>query len=552
MQYNAIKKLPLNVRDLIFLLFENKEIILISLLNTMFGLCMILPCYVYMCWSNFIIVQYNIHIILIILYFILFIVSLSIIIFTKKIIQGNLIAVMTNRITLSLWHHIMQQPTVFFKAFSTGNLSNKIYNYRDAIENNGNDLLELFSLIILYIIFILFIGYYNIFISFFMFLITLIVSLSIICIAKKHNLTQTDYTKSVSNFSESIFDTVAGMQKIILNSAQTNFYNRLLTQINTKNTLLTELIRLITYNNIFLIAVQSILILIVYCIVILSQKNEALYFNSIILILLSSQLITIILSIIGKFKSISLINSKLCFASQIKINPPNHNTLKVCLLGEINIKDLYFKYKNSKTNILNNINLNIKTGEIIGLIGKSGSGKSTLIRILIGFEISITGEITFDNLRMNENNQQFIRSHIGIVMQNQKIISGTIRDVISNNKQISDDELIHILKLVDFYSDLIKLPNGLSTKLKEHGKGLSGGQKQKLLIAAALIKNPKILILDEATSSIDNKSQSIIINNLKKLNLTTILVAHRMQVIQIVDSLYLIKNGMLSQIIIAH
>lgn len=551
MQSELIENLPQNTKELVLFLIKTKtvNIFYLGVVTIGVGFCMILPIYLCIYLSN-ILIQFETKTTTIVVGFIFLVIFISIIVFIKKRIQDKLVSNIADKITVSLWYYIMQQPLNFFKNISTGSLSSKIYNYRDAIENHGRDILELFSLIILYLIFILFIGCHNIYIAINFSLITIILLLLTIVTAKKYNVIQGDYINSISYFSESVFDTVIGMQKIISSAAEINFNNRLLKLIRNKNNHLKKFLDFISYNNIFFIVTQSLIMLIVYCILIISNKNQSLIFETIIIVLLSSQLVTTIISILEKVKSISLINSKLSFVSIINIkkiiSKDIPDTIKI--LGNINIQNLSFKYKDSDNRVLNNINLKINSGEVIGIIGISGSGKSTLIRNIIGFEKITEGRIMFDDISINEDNQQIIRQNIGIVLQNQRIISGNIRNVVSNNKRISDEELIEVLKLVDFYSDLIKLPNGLDTKLKENGRGISGGQKQKLFLAAALIKKPKILLLDEATSSIDNTSQSIIIKNLKKLKITTIMIAHRIQMIKAVDSLYLIKDGFLKKI----
>lgn len=550
MQSKLTKDLPQNTKELVWLLCRAKfiNIFCITILAFGIGVSMLSPSYLYIYLSN-ILLQFEMKTaILIAFVFIFLIILISITVFIKKRIQDRLVLNIADKITASLWYYIMQQPLDFFKSISTGNLSNKMYNYRDAIENNGKEILELLSLIILYLIFILFISYHNIYVAISFFLITTVLLFLTIIFAKKYNITQNNYIKAISYFSESVFDTVMGMQKIISSAAEANFNKRLLHLIKNKNNYLEKLLYFISYNNIFFIAIQSLIMLIIYCVIIISDKNQSIVFETIMVILLSSQLITIIISILEKVKTVSLINSKLNFISTLTINQLAQKNQKINLSGNITIQDLSFKYKNSNNKVLNNVNLSINSGEIIGLIGASGSGKSTLIRNIIGFEKPTTGTVVFDSIPINEHNQQMIRQNIGIVLQNQRIISGSIREVISNDKKISDEELIEILKLADFHSDLIKLPNGLNTKLKETGKGLSGGQKQKLLIASALVKSPKILLLDEATSSIDNSSQSRIISNLKNLKITTIIIAHRIQALKVVDSLYSIKSGDLKKI----
>ncbi len=211
--------------------------------------------------------------------------------------------------------------------------------------------------------------------------------------------------------------------------------------------------------------------------------------------------------------------------------------------GDVQIDHLFFRYESSSPLILEDISLHAKPGEFIGIIGPSGCGKSSLVKLLVGFEKPESGAIYFDGKDLSTLDIRKVRRQLGIVLQNESLLDGTIRDNLTTKGSYSDEEISHILKLTGFDEDLRRLPMGLHTVLMDGGNTLSGGQKQRLLIARALISKPKILILDEATSALDNKTQEIVERSLKHINITRIVIAHRLSTICHADRIYLINKG---------
>tara|TARA_B100000131_G_scaffold265255_1_gene262734 strand:- start:261 stop:1181 length:921 start_codon:yes stop_codon:yes gene_type:complete len=209
-------------------------------------------------------------------------------------------------------------------------------------------------------------------------------------------------------------------------------------------------------------------------------------------------------------------------------------------------KDVNFKYQNDSKNILNQINTTINKGQTIAIVGKSGAGKSTFSELIPRLYDIQQGEILIDNTNIKKYTLKSLRNMIGIVTQNSILFNDTIKNNISyGNKKVSDEQ---ILKAVDSanLNDLInKLPKGLNTIIGENGVKLSGGEKQRLSIARAIIKNPEILILDEATASLDSESEKKVhtaIDNVIK-NRTVIIIAHRLSTIINSDNILVMNDG---------
>ncbi|KAB8038711.1 ATP-binding cassette domain-containing protein [Silvanigrella paludirubra] len=212
--------------------------------------------------------------------------------------------------------------------------------------------------------------------------------------------------------------------------------------------------------------------------------------------------------------------------------------------GEIICKDLKFSYLTSP--VLKNININILPGETVAFVGTTGSGKSTLLKLFLRFYEKTSGQILIDGKDISEINLFDLRKSIGYVSQDIFLINGTIAENIAYGSfHATLEEIKNAAKLAESHEFISLLESGYETKIGERGQKLSGGQRQRLAIARAILKNPPILILDEATSAVDNETELAIQKSLEKLVLgrTTILVAHRLSTIRHADKIFVFDHG---------
>lgn len=214
--------------------------------------------------------------------------------------------------------------------------------------------------------------------------------------------------------------------------------------------------------------------------------------------------------------------------------------------GEFEFKDVVFSYKGANHNIIDHLNLKINKGETLALVGESGAGKSTILNLAIGFNLPDSGTLLIDGKDITKIDLHSYRKHLAVVPQNTILFSGSIRDNITYGmSDVSDERLMQIIKDSNMKDVIDSLPDGLDTKIGEHGGKLSGGQRQRISIARALIRSPEVIILDEATSALDSISEKLIqeaLDNLTK-NRTTIVVAHRLSTIRNADRIAVIDNG---------
>ena len=214
--------------------------------------------------------------------------------------------------------------------------------------------------------------------------------------------------------------------------------------------------------------------------------------------------------------------------------------------GTIEFKNVNFKFKNAEFPVINDLSFSINKGETIAFVGASGAGKTTLINLVIGFLRPNSGQVLIDGKDLNTINLQSYRCHISVVPQTPILFTGTIRENITyGSENISDEFLNEVIDAANLRELIDSLPDGLDTKITEHGANLSGGQRQRVSIARAFVRNPKILILDEATSALDTVSEKKIQDSVERLvkNRTTLIVAHRLSTIRNADKIAVIGDG---------
>lgn len=218
--------------------------------------------------------------------------------------------------------------------------------------------------------------------------------------------------------------------------------------------------------------------------------------------------------------------------------------------GKIEFKNVAFSY-NDKTEVLKNINITINKGETVALVGPSGSGKTTFCNLIPRFYEVNEGSITIDGKDIRSLTLGSLRRNIGVVQQDVYLFSGTIgENIIYGKPEATREEIIQAAKLANAHDFIMELENGYDTFVGERGVKLSGGQKQRVSIARAFLKNPPILILDEATSSLDNESERLVQESLKLLTegRTTLIIAHRLSTIKNADNIIVLTaNGIEEQ-----
>lgn len=213
--------------------------------------------------------------------------------------------------------------------------------------------------------------------------------------------------------------------------------------------------------------------------------------------------------------------------------------------GRISFEDVSFQYNDANSAVFHNINLEVQAGEYVALVGSSGVGKSTMCSLIPRFYEATAGKIRIDGRDIREFTLKSLRDNIGIVQQDVYLFTGTILDNIRYGKRDATmDEIIEAAKNANAHDFILELPQGYETDIGQRGVKLSGGQKQRISIARVFLKNPPILILDEATSSLDNESEKIVQESLEQLakDRTTFVIAHRLTTIQNAETIVVLSE----------
>ncbi|MFD3497710.1 NHLP bacteriocin export ABC transporter permease/ATPase subunit [Streptomyces sp. NPDC058676] len=216
------------------------------------------------------------------------------------------------------------------------------------------------------------------------------------------------------------------------------------------------------------------------------------------------------------------------------------------LSGGIEARRLSFRYSDDGPLVLDDVSFDVRPGEFVAIVGPSGCGKSTLLRLLIGFDRPVSGSVLYDGQDLAALDQSAVRRQCGVVLQHAQPFTGSILDVICGTEPYTPEEALAAAAMAGLAEDIERMPMGLHTIVSGSG-AISGGQRQRLMIAQALIRRPRILFFDEATSALDNETQRTVIESTKALNATRIVIAHRLSTVLDADRVIVMEDGKVAQ-----
>jgi len=213
------------------------------------------------------------------------------------------------------------------------------------------------------------------------------------------------------------------------------------------------------------------------------------------------------------------------------------------LSGEIEVSNVSFRYEPNGPIVLKNVSLQIAPGEFVAIVGASGSGKSTLLRLLLGFEAPESGSVYFDRQDLSSFDPASVRRQAGTVLQQAQLIPGNIASNIIGMTNATFEDAWEAARNVGLDEDIKQMPMGMLTVVTGGLNTISGGQRERIMIARAIVNKPRILFFDEATSALDNKTQHKVSESLEKLQATRVVIAHRLTTVLNADKIYLMEKG---------
>lgn len=273
--------------------------------------------------------------------------------------------------------------------------------------------------------------------------------------------------------------------------------------------------------------------------------SEFLTFNTALTMVLTSatQLTGALISVAAVLPMFELVKPLLDEAPEVR----GGSAAPAALSGGIEARQLSFRYSEEGPLVLDNVSFEVKPGEFVAIVGASGCGKSTLLRLLIGFDDPASGSVLFDGQDLAALDQAAVRRQCGVVLQNAQPLNGSLLDCICGTETYSLEEAWEAAEMAGLAEDIKRMPMGLHTMLADGGGTVSGGQRQRLMIAQALIRRPRILFFDEATSALDNETQRIVIESTRALRSTRIVIAHRLSTIMDADRVIVMSEGRIAQ-----
>lgn len=448
------------------------------------------------------------------------------------------------RLQTALFDHILKVPVNMFRQFSAGDLTSRVMSIGE-IQNvifgviSRQIVASLFSLSALIMMF-----YYQKTLAF-AGLLMLVVYFIVVCLLMiKNREPLSNRAKLQGSIDGILKEFVSGISKIRLAGAEKGVLNRFFKDFNemvkqnfivSKNTSIQHISSM----------EFSIIIVMIFYSMIGFNSNINMDFSVFLAFMAAFEMLKAgFISLIGNVWSLMEIKPLIERLKPILTTNKEDNGHRVSpgkLDGSIEISHASFSYLEDSPEVLHDVSIHVNPGEFVAIVGTSGAGKSTLVRLLLGFENPKKGAVYYSGKNLANLNLSEVRSQLGVILQSCKIFNGSILDNIIIGANCTLEKAEEALKKASLYDEVMEMPMGIQTMVADDT--LSGGQQQRLLIARALLNNPKIIIMDESTSALDNISQKNISDNLEKMNATRIVIAHRLSTIANADRIYVLDKG---------
>ena len=462
----------------------------------------------------------------------------------RSLLLGRISTKTSLQVESAVMMRVLSLPVSFFRKYASGDLSSRVSSVNSLCSMLVSQILStgLVSLASL-----LYIGQIFTFAPMLV-LPSVIIILSTVILGVVFSLMQMKLSEKIMKISAKetgmTYATVNGIQKIRLSGSENRAFSRWADLYARSAELQYNPPTILKLNSVFLSAISLVGNIVLYFFAVESGVSESSYFA---FTMAYGQ-------VMGAFSALSSIASSVAsFRPILKIAEPilktepeitENKEVVTHVSGAIELDHVYFRYDDNTPYILKDLSLKISAGEYIAIVGRTGCGKSTLIRLLLGFEKPERGAIYYDGKDLSSIDPKSLRKKMGVVTQNGKLFQSDIfSNIVITAPQLTLDDAWEAAETAGIADDIREMPMEMNTMISEGQGGISGGQKQRLMIARAVAPKPNILIFDEATSALDNKTQKKISEALDSLECTRIVVAHRLSTIRNCDRILVIDNG---------
>lgn len=439
---------------------------------------------------------------------------------------------------------IMSLPAGFFRSYSSGELSSRFESARQLCSTLlgtffSNGITSVVSLLYITQIF----RYAPALVGPAVLIIIITIGLSVIASLMQMKISRTVMENTAKNTGFS-YELIKGVQKIKIAGAEKRSFALWANSYAEVSKYVYDVPLFLKVNSAITLGVSLAGTILLYYIAVKSAvtPSDYLAFNA-----AYGSVMGTFTALAGTALSIANIKPVLKMAEPILKTEPEtseNKTMVTSLAGNIELNNVYFRYKDSMPYVVKGINLKIKAGEYIGIVGTTGCGKSTLMRLLLGFETPEKGAIYYDGKDMTKLELRSLRRKIGSVTQDGTLFQGDIySNIVISAPHLSVDAAWEAAEIAGIADDIRDMPMGMQTMISEGQGGISGGQKQRLMIARAVAPKPKILMFDEATSALDNKTQKLVSEALDGLKSTRLVIAHRLSTIKHCDRIIVLDAG---------
>ena len=444
----------------------------------------------------------------------------------------------------AVMNRIISLPPSFFKNYSAGELSQRASYVQSLCSTmfttiGMTGLTSLFSLV--------YIGQIFVFAPSLV-VPALLITLLTVVLSLVTTFTQIRITRETMEISAKTsgltYSTIAGIQKVKLAGAEKRMFSRWARQYSKEAQLSYNPPLFLKLSSTLSLALSLIGTMVLYAVAIKNKVGVADYyaFNTAYGMVSSAFMSAVSIAITVANIKPTLEMAKPIMEAEPEVHDGKENIAE--LHGAIELSHVSFRYDELMPNIIDDLSLKIAPGEYLAVVGPTGCGKSTLLRLLLGFETPQKGNILFDKKDIVSIDPESLRRKIGVVMQDGKLFLGDIySNIVITAPELTLDEAWEAAEIASIADDIRNMPMGMSTMICEGQGGISGGQKQRLMIARAIAPKPKILMFDEATSALDNVTQKKVSDAIASLKCTRIVIAHRLSTIQHADRIIYIEGG---------